>query len=493
MARSAMLERLKSLLYPFVNQNDVSEAMLIGPAEILGTVSGTLEMLLNDGRHVEPGTVTIGNDLVTLTQVAAVDRVDPNGNVTYKPLVDWTKRFKVGDEIITGGSVKGNNARKVVATVSSGQLTVTTPYTATEAGLLYGKATYALLRRCQELTLYPGGWETDTQLRTDVLGNWLATMQARGSRAGIKTELDRVTNSSTTVLESIPSLTTLGTAETYTQSTVSLSATSWAASVAIGDAITVAGSTRDSNGRYTVYGKTSTTVEVGHRASRSTEYAQVVGSGRVELQFREDRVLNQIGVRLVNTTGSSATVGFTLTATNATFAGGFTLTGTATVSTTSSVGTVTGMTVAAGAVAEVVFRLATVSSTGTFQLGGLTGTTLTAARVGELGLCPMATTGLPDLATLWPWRWGAIVRTGLRSRVNETGLTVYAKTKPGWYLEVSSTEIVEEDAYTMASPDEFVVLEVDHRNPSNYTAEDLETLVREVLLPANVDGVLGLT
>jgi NAD(P)H-flavin reductase len=76
--------------------------------------------------------------------------------------------------------------------------------------------------------------------------------------------------------------------------------------------------------------------------------------------------------------------------------------------------------------------------------------------------------------------------------MNETGLTVRLKTKPGWYLGVSSPGAVEEDAYTMASPDEFVVLEVDHRNYNNYTERALETLVREVLLPADVDGVLGL-
>jgi hypothetical protein len=489
-----MLERLRSLLYPMVEQNAVSDAMLYGPDEILGTVDGALDMLANDGRHVDPGTVTIAANLTTLTQVPAVDYVQADGTVVYKPTVDWNTRFRPGDEIILGGSAKGNNLRRVVATVAgNGQsLTVTSPVTAAESGLLYGKTTYALLRRCQELLLYPGGYETDTELRTQVLGQWIQIMQRRGSRGGLVAEMERITNAEVTLLESAPDLDLLGANVAYTQSTISLNGTGWASAVAIGDSLAITSSVSDSNGRYTVYDVTGTTVKIGHRAARSQFYPFFSPNNAVELQLREDRQQNHIAVRLFNSTANPATVGLTLTATGATYIGAFQrgTTGTTTQATTGTLATVT-LTAPAYATAEVVLRLSGVTATSTFQLA-VTGGTPQRVTLGEMGLCPMTTDTAPNLAALWPWRWGGIVATGLRSRQNETGLAVRFKTKPGWFLEVSTVGHVEEDAYTMASPDEFVVLEVDHRNYTNYTERTLNTLVREVLLPADVDGVLGL-
>lgn len=490
--RLPMLDRLRGLLYPMVEQNAVSDAMLEGPSEILGTVDGTLDMLANDGRHVERGSVTIAADLLTLVQVAAIDHVQPDGTVLLKPFINWVTRFRPGDEIILGGSVKGNNVRRVVATVATnGQsLTVTQPLVAPETGLLYGKTTFALLRRCQELLLYPGGYETDTELRTQVLGRWLEIMQQRGSRGGVVSEMNRITHSTTTLFESVPDLTQLGISIAYTHSTISLNGTGWASNVAIGDALAITQSASDANGRYTVYDVTGTTVKIGHRAARSQEYPYYTVTGAVELQIKELRPLNQILVRLVNTTGSSATIDFTLTATNAAYLGAFSLGGTATANTTSTVATVS-LTAGANATSEVALRLSGTLPTSTFQLA-ITSGTPTRVKLGEMGLCRSLATGAADLAGLWPWRWGGIVGTGLRSLQNEAGLSVWLKTKPGWYLGISSPGLVEEDAYTLASPDEFVVLEVDHKNPTNYTERALKTLVREVLLPADVDGVLGL-
>lgn len=492
-----MLDRLKQLLtsYQVVQQNAVSDAVLLGPAEELGRLEGTLDVLQHDGQFVEPGTVTIGGDLITVTQNAAVASVSTTGVVAYRDLIDWTTRFRVGDEIIIGGSVKGNTGRRTVATVSASSLTVSTPFQAAEAGLVCGKPTFALLARCRELLLYPGGYETDTQLRT-LLGQWIAVMQARGSQSGITAEMDRITNStSTTVLESIPDLPTLGTGVAYTHSAKTLAAAGWASEVEVGDALTIDDSVRDSNGRYTVYAKTGSTVEPGHRALRSSEYPLAVRTDMAEVQFKEDRVLGLLLVRLINTTALSKTIGFTVTASGATITASARRSGTGTVNHTSSVGTCSltaGVaSVTAPTITEAAFTLSGLTDTSTFQVAVTSGTP-TAVRLGEMGLHPMNTDGVASLAAIWPWRWGGVVRTGLRGQQDETGLTVSARAKPGWFLGLSSPGLVEEDAYTMASPDEFVVVEVDHRNPANYTEQDLKALVREVMLPADVDGVLGL-
>lgn len=497
MPYATMFDRLKQLVtsYQVVQQNAVSDAMLLGPGDALGEFDATVDLLQHEGQYVEPNTVTIGSDLVTVTQVAAVGAVSTTGVKAYQPLVDWTTRFRVGDEIIIGGSVKGNTGRRTIAAVSAGSLTVSTPFAAAEAGLRYAKPTFTLLARCRELLLYPGGYETDTALRA-LLNQWIAIMQARGSRQGLTAEMDRITNStSTVVLESTPALPTLGTNVAYTHSTKALAATSWAGAVAVGDALTIGNSVRDSNGRYTVYATTATTVVPGHRALRSSEYPIAVRSGMVELQFTEDRVLGLLSVRLVNTTAQTKTIGFTVTVTGATITASARRSGSGTVSHTSGVGTcslVTGAgTTVAPTITEAAFTLSGLSELSTFQVA-LTSGTPTAVRLGEMGLHPTGTNGLADLTTLWPWRWGGVVRTGLRGQQNETGLTVAGRTKPGWFLGVSSPGLVEEDAYTMASPDEFVVVEVDHRNPAHYTEQDLKALVREVLLPADVDGVLGL-
>lgn len=492
--RLPMLDRLRNLLYPMVEQNAVSDAMLHGPAEILGTLDGTLDMLANDGRHVDPGSVTVAANLTTLTQVPAIDYVTPEGVVVSKDFVDWNTRFRPDDEIILGGSVKGNNLRRVVASVAGNgrSLTVTQPLVAAESGLLYGKTSYALLRRCQELLLYPGGYETDTELRTQLLGRWLEIMARRGSRGGVVEEMERITNAEVLLLESTPPLQALSGNVSYTHSTISLAGTGWQNLVEVGSSVTVTGSTLDSNGRYTVYEVAGASVRVGHRAARSQFYAFFTPTNAVELQLREDRQQNHIGVRLLNTSSTSRTVAFTLTATNATYLGAFQrgTTGTVTSAVTSTVATVT-LIAPANSSAEVILRLSGVSTSSTFQLAVTAGAP-DRVKLGEMGLCPMTTATAPNLAAIWPWRWTGIVATGLRSGRNESGLGLFLKTKPGWFLEVATVGHIEEDAYTMASPDEFVVLEVDHRNYTNYTERTLNTLVRDILLPADVDGVLGL-
>lgn len=505
MSLTSVLDRLKQQLYPFITQNAVSDAMLRGPADALSQLEAAADVLEHDGRWLEPNTVTIQSDLITVTQVASVERIGADGSPVLASLVDWTTKFKVNDEIVIGGSALGNNGRRKIATVSAGSLTIVNnpgagnnPFVAAESGLLYAKPTAMLKRLCRELLLYPGGYETDTQLRT-LLGDWVTTMQLRGSRSGVVAEMNRATNSTTALLETIPDLTTLGTAVSYTHSsTKAFSAASWYTTVSLGSNISVGGSVKGSNGRYTVYGISGTNVQVGHRAGHATSYVRPTVTGVKELQIKEDRNVGQLRVRLANTLGSSANVQFTLTVTAGTISGTVRVTeGTGTVGTVTSTSAQVTLNTTSGSVAtptyaEVLIPLATpVASTTAFAIAVNSGSP-TNVRLGEMGLCPMAADGTANLSGLWPWKWGGIVFTGLRSQASETGLKVYALTKPGFYVGVSSPDSVEEDAYTMASPDEFVVLEVDHRNSANYTKQDLEALVRDVLLPADVDGVLGL-
>jgi hypothetical protein len=490
MAQSSALTRLKSLLYPMVQQNDVSDAMLTGPADALGYVDATLDLVTYDGRYVEPNVVRIESDLLTLTQLATVSRLDESGQPVLADLVDWTRRFQPGDEVIVGGSLKANNGRRRVASVAPGQLVVDSekPFLATESGLVYGKTTFELLRLCRELLLFPGGYETDTELREQVLANWIPTMIARGSRSGIKAEMDRVSRSDdTAVLESIPPMTTLGAAN-YAHSSFALT-TTWGDKVEIGDTLTVLNSSRDSNGRYTVYGKSGNSVVIGHRARRAFAYPTIAWSNTLDLQFREDRAEGVVWVRLVNTKGTTGAATFTLTTTGASIASGSLISGSGTVATTSTVATIT-LSAPAGSVSEAIIRLTSPSESTTFQLAVNSGTP-DRVRLGGMSLCRVGTDGLLVLGSPYQWRWGGMVRTGLRSEADESDLMVYERARPGWYLGVSAFGSVEEDAYTMAFPDEFVVVEVDHRNP-NYTERDLETLVSDVLLPADTDGVLGL-
>lgn len=500
---SSMLTRLKQQLYALVQQNAVSDAVLTGPADALALLDGSLDMMLAGGRYLEPGSVTVPGTLNTLIQVPGIARLDASGQPVTAALVDWTAMFRVGDEVIVGGSALGNNGvRRItdITTVTTGPdvtgyvLTVTPAFTAAESGLVYGKPTFMLRQLCRELLLYPGGYETDTELRT-LLAGWVSTMQLRGTRSGLIAEVNRLTNSTTTtLLESAPPMAVLATGRTYTHSTFSINLA--APDLAIGDAVTVTGSVEDSNGRYTVYTNTGSTIVLGHRAGSSRSYRPVDEPNTYELQFREDRVNNRLWARLVNTSGSSVQVTFTLAISSGTFTAGALVSGTGSVSTTSSTATLS-LTAVAGATSapsssEAVLSLAGVSSATTLTPAITTGLP-TQVRLGLLGLCPTGTNGDPILAEIAPWRWGAVVRTGLRSRSDEAFLTVLASARPGWYLGVSSPDSVEEDAYTMASPDEFAVIEADHRNPTNYTEQDLERLVRDVMLPADVDGALRLT
>lgn len=484
MPRSPTLTRLKGRLYPFIEQNDVSDAVLTGPADVLGVLDATLEAYLLDGRYLEPGTVTITAGTNVITQV-------PDAG---QSAVDWTMRFQVGDEIAVGGSIYNQSARYVASTVTATTITATgAPFTTTETGLVYAKPTFGLWRRCQELGLYPGGYESDSDLRTNVLERWLDIQAKRGSRGGLTSELNRVINSSINLLESVLTPTTLETGAAYTATTKALdNANGWATGLPIGSAITILGSAAGSNGRYSIVGTASGAPVIGHRATRARKYASITPAGAVDVQLREDRELNQLWVRLVNTTDTNAAVTLTFTLTNATWASGLLTAGTGSASVTSTVATAT-LTPAAGMTTEMMFVLSgVVSSPAPVLTAAITSGAPTGVRIGELGLFPTEAGGTTNFSATPQWTWGGYVWTGIRSGVNESGLTILGSALPTWYLEVSTPGQIEEDAYTMASPDEFVVIEADHRNRRNYADADLKVLVKEVFMPADTDYVLAL-
>lgn len=494
MTTTATRDRLVHETRLFIEHNAASQALLTAPAFALSQAEAAVQLLRNNGSFFEWGTATVASNLTTLNQAAPVVDIDAAGDPVYGSLVNWQTRFKVGDEIVLAGSTNGNNGIKVIASVGSSSLTVSTPFAAAEAGLYYAKTTPRLLQLCEEQRLFVGGYETDTQLRALLLG-WAETIQLRGSRSGIITEFNRITNStSTTLLESVPPLTALGTGVSYTHSTKTLAASSWYTQVSSGSPITIVGSTRGSSGRYTVYGVSGSSVQIGHRANRSTEYVYAYAANKTELLFREDRVNNNIWVGLANQSSSSKTVAFTLTASGATFGTAAVTQGTGTATASGTLATVS-LTAGAGSAtsrtfSEVRIPVTSLTSASTFT-PAITSGSPTAIRLGGLGLCLHTSAGVPITGSMFPWRWGGIVFTGLRSGVDESGLTVYASTSPGWALGVTYPESAEEESYSMAFPDELVVVEVDHRNTAYYTKDDLTTLVRSVLLPADVEGVLG--
>lgn len=492
MAREPMLERLKRSLYPFMRSSDLQDAFLGAPADELAHYDAVLTIFGHGGSYLEPGVATVTAGTATVTQVAAV----------HGTTLNWNTRFKVGDEIILGGSLSGQQGVFPITAIAGGGLTmtVTVPggtFAVTETGLLYAKSTFRLIQLTKELMLFPGGYETDTDLRQNLLYRSMIIHQQRGSSIGVEEEVARISNAVAETLETSPPLRLLASGIAFDATTRRLANTgSWATGMVVGESIAVLGSTKTSNGRYVIYNIDGSGVELARRAMKSQRYPLTTRTNALELHVREDREQRRLIWRVVNTTAGALAVTFNIAVSGATYASATVTTGAGSVvlSGGNTVATCT-WTVPAGETWEVTALLTIPSGLPIFTLTRTAGT-LNAVLMGGAALFGRTVAGVLNSSAVW--KWGGLIPDTLRGNqpgggsANSTGLSIYAKTVPGWFLGVSGPGLVEEDSYTMASPDEFVVLEVDHRNTRNYSEKTFKTVVTDYLSPANVDTLLGL-
>jgi hypothetical protein len=275
------------------------------------------------------------------------------------------------------------------------------------------------------------------------------------------------------VLQTAKTPVSLTASASYTASTKTLSGIS---GLAIGDSITIRGSTRNSNGRYVVYAPS--TGQVGTRALRADEYSIFLSNGVIDVILKENRPLNQIQGKITNRTGANTTV--TLL---------FTCSGTATL--TAGWATVTGLqlsgTVNDGQSREFSITITNPTINTTFSVTPTIGAGQCTIRLGEAVIVNTRT----EISVNNPWRWTGIINRGLSSKQDEAGLTILRDGIPGWHLSLGSPGIVENDDYTIAYPDDIIVAETANQNWSNYSETDIKNIGNDWLFPKNVDIIIG--
>jgi hypothetical protein len=438
------------------------------------------------------GTVFQVIDDVTIDLVAPLVNTASGVSYTSKMLVDWTTIFKIGDELVLAGSLKGYSGRYPITSVSANSLTITGVFATSESRLFCASPKNRLLALARGVLLFPGGYESDTALRTQ-LAAAPVTHQQRGSTAGLTSDLTKVANFAPALIDSVNPGTLLQSAVASTSGGATLTVSAWAAGLTVGKSFLVSASTLGSNGRYWVYTNSGTDITPARRPVHTYEYYPYQASG-IELQFREDRVNDRIYFRVNNPGGvASKTIAMSLTA--------------------SGVGSVTaGVPVGAGYTVGVAGNVASFTWTlspgelfreGWVNVGSLsaaiefiptvsessTGLAIQAVRLGYGGINSRTLTGAISL-TLARWRWGGLVKTALLAGTAETGLKVYNGATHGFYLGAGYPGILENDAYPMASPKDFLVVEVDNRNGTNYSNDDIKDTTRDYLIPADTDYLL---
>jgi hypothetical protein len=486
MTLTAVLDRMKEALYPSIVQNALLDALLGAPADEIAVAEAKIEAWGLGGDDLEAGTVTVtpGSALVTLAGASPV-----------------TSLYQIDDDFVVAGSKEGNSGRYRVTILNSATtLTVDRPFAVAETGLFHARTKPRLLRLAQGLRLFPGGYESDKVLRDQLLAKAGEIHRNRGGIQALETELERMTRGNAQIIDNtrplgtaLASGLTVSSGNGYVGSVLNLAIPT--SQLLVGDDITVLGSTKGGNGRYFVFGNNGTVVLLGRRAVNATQYFPFLPPTAASLQFREDREHNRMYFRVINNTATATKqINVTLTASPTSMFTGAGALGTGyTVSLTNGVLSF-GWVVPAGGTYEgwVGMNVTSTDSYAALTVSEtLTGSSLTGVRLGYAGLYPIHRTGVLDYSVSPQLKWGGLIQSGFRSGVNETGLTVYANSLSGFYLGLGYPGIYENDDYTMASPDDFVVVEVDHRNYAFYSEADLKALVRDHLIPADTNYVLG--
>lgn len=482
MTKLSVLDRVKNAVYPVITRNALLDALLGGPSDEISVAEAKVEAWSYGADDVDDATtvaVTAGSAIVTLT-----------GGLTTL--------FQTNDDFVIAGSIQGNSGRYIVTNVNnSTQLTLNKTFTVAESGLFYARTKPRLVRVAKGYLLFPGGYEPDATIRSSVLGAMVTTHQMRGSSSGITTEFNRITNSANQLMDTVKPLTSLGTGIATTSLGAAVTITT---SLVTGDDFTIAGSTKGSNGRYFVYSNSGTAIIPARRAVSSTQYYAEL-SGGAEVQIREDRANSKIYFRLINVTGQASNrVNLSIAVTGATVTASGTsglesgvsesLTAASGSVSTSGNGDSTWR-AAPGQIKEGWAQVSSLSAAEFTVTWSQTVGTIRAVRLGRAGLAIRTASGAIQTGALNKFRFGGLILTATRSGIAETALTVYADGYPSYYLGFSNPGTYENDAYTIITPVDFVVLDLDHRNYGNYSETDLKNIARDYLIPVDTEYVIG--
>ena len=263
---------------------------------------------------------------------------------------------------------------------------------------------------------------------------------------------------------------------------------------ATGQPIAVSNSLLGKNGRYAIYAQPSAAVLVLARKTRHGNLWFPYAPNAIELQFREDREARRVSFRLNNTsTTSSQTVTCSLGVTGGVSAVGVPAGAAYSVALANGVASWS-WTVPAGQSWSGWVQVSAIHPDDEFYLtvaqsGG--GSALGAVRLGYTGLFPMTASGVPAVGLAPTWKWGGLIKTQFPTPNEETTAVVSQGVWPGWFAGITDVNAYENDTYTMASPSDFFVLELDHRNTLNYSESAIRTLAAEHLAPVDADIILG--
>lgn len=485
MSLTSVLERVKNAILPVIEQNGLLDAFLGSPSDEVAVAEAKIEAWGYGADDIESGTVDItgGSALVTLV-----------GNIT--------DNLQINDDFVIAGSKEGNGGLFVITNInSSTTLTLNHTFSVTETGLFFGKTKSRLIKLAKGMNLFPQGTETDAAIRTDILARAGTIHQLRGTTQGIIEDLGRISGASIQLEDTVKALTQLSTGVSTTSGGATMTVSTWANSLTVGSDFTVALSTIGSNGRYFVYSNSGTAITPARRAINSTQYYQDMFNA-TEVHFREDRSTGRLYWRVINSNGSASNrVTVSIAVTGATVSS-FGMNGgsvgdsvgspvSGTVNTQSSSGANAYWDVTNGQSKEGWVQVSSIPNAEfTVTVSQAVGT-LNAVRHGRAGLASRDKSGNLVLGALPKVRFGGLILTNFRSDTSESGLTVYQDGYPGFYMGFGYLGTYENDDYPMASPDDFVVIDVDHRNYGQYSELEVKNLAQDQIIPVDTEYVIG--
>ena len=405
---------------------------------------------------------------------------------------DFTKIWLVGDELVIAGSQDDNDGLYPVSAVSSASVTITGTIAIAETQIYCGETKTRLIRDAAGMLLFAGGYETCSQIRSEILSQAGEIHALRGSTTGVSNDIGRLTATTPVFVNSTQLPVLLQSGVSSTSGGAALTATT---GLTVGQSFMVSGSHLRSNGRYFVYANSGTAITPARRPLNSQLYYTGQVSG-CEVQFREDRTNKQIYFRVQNLSGV-ATQQITITVTAAglsTVTAGVPAGASYTVSVSGNEVTAVWTLGSTETVREAWVNVGSLALTIEFQPTvalASTGTTVQAVRLGAGIICGRNVDDTVNLSAMDNWRWGGFVKTVLPSAISESGLSVLSGAMLGYCLGFSLPTDIEQPTYAIVSPAAFLSIETDVQNAQQYAASTVQTLAQSYFLPVDADVVLN--
>ena len=175
-------------------------ATTINVNEVIGTNTTFLSNVRPGDTFSIPGVPLTGIVVQVNSDTSLHVDVDASASETGEaysstPDFDFTNEFQQDDDFIIAGSKDGNNGRfKVQSITDADTLVLTTNLTNTETGLFFAKTKPRLIAKANALLLFPGRWESDDRIRTDILNRTTIIHRYRGTTQGVVEDFTRLTN-----------------------------------------------------------------------------------------------------------------------------------------------------------------------------------------------------------------------------------------------------------------------------------------------------------